>query len=101
MIFYLFNLSEGSNEKGFNIGKDMLCPKQIWQSVSIIQGDNRSPSFNVLRFCGFVTVDLLNYMSNFKYQLDFLAHYMYLSRAYVNLIKDASLIVYQHLVEDM
>ena len=37
----LFNLSEGSNEKGFNIGKDMLCSRQIWQYVSIIQGDDR------------------------------------------------------------
>ena len=34
------------------------------KSVSIIQGDNRSSRFNVLRFCGFVTVDLLNNMSN-------------------------------------
>ena len=30
MILYLFNLGEGSNEKGFNIGKDTLCSRQIW-----------------------------------------------------------------------
>ena len=58
----VLNLSVGSNEKGFTIGKDMLCAWQILQSVSI-QDDNMSPSFNFLRFCGFVTVDLLNYMS--------------------------------------
>ena len=41
-----------------------LCIRIMSLYCSIIQGDNRSSSFSVVRLSGFVTVDLLNYMSN-------------------------------------